>query len=114
MLTANPSQATATNRNGETALHAAARAGQWQAVKALVAAGAWVDARLANGFSAVHEAAIGGHAQVVQQLAELRANLNARSFLGTTPLMEAACCGQVGAQRAAGTAQRSAARGAGL
>jgi ankyrin repeat protein len=72
----------------ETPLMHAARAGNVEAVRMLLVAGAQVNARESwNGQSPLHWAAAYGHGAVVQALIEGGADIRQRSMAGTTPLL---------------------------
>ena len=78
----------ATSREGQTPLMTAARTGKLDAVEALLAHGAAVDA--AEGFrgqTALMWAAGEGHLDVVTALVDAGANVNAKSKAGSTPLL---------------------------
>jgi cytohesin len=72
----------------ETPLMHAARAGNVEAVRMLLLAGAQVNARESwNGQCPLHWAAAEGHGQVVEALIEGGADIRQRSMAGTTPLL---------------------------
>jgi uncharacterized protein len=84
---------------GDTPLHIAARTGDLDAVNALLAAGATVDAQNAMGWTPLFCAAYNheidcGFASVVQRLIDAGANVNQRITFGITPLMLAAGGGE--------------------
>ncbi len=88
------------------ALHKAARDGTTAAVKALIAAGANVNATTDSGFTALHWAARNGHANVVKVLMAAGADVNSKDQMGRTPLdyaNEAEHSGAVAALSAGGT-----------
>jgi ankyrin repeat protein len=83
---------------GYTALWLASRVGKVETAKALLAAGAEVDARdTRDGATPLYQAAVGGHADVVKLLLKAGADPNARATkrLDTTPLMAASRCGSL-------------------
>lgn len=83
---ARPNQAPGTRDDLEnTALHEAASAGDLGTVKALLAAGADIEARDADGCSALYIAAWMDHEDVARVLIEAGANRRARSRSGMTP-----------------------------
>jgi ankyrin repeat protein len=86
--------ARAVSPDGFTALHYAAFFGSPEAVRALVAAGADLEARSTNQEFApeatpLHSAAAAGRMDNAEALLEAGANPNARQHGGFTPLMEA-------------------------
>jgi ankyrin repeat protein len=70
-------------------LHEAARAGNIEAIRALIAAGADVNTQRQDGDTPLHEAAFNGHTEVVQALIALNANIHAINQYHGTPLHEA-------------------------
>ena len=111
LLEADPSLARAVSPDGFTALHYPAFFGRGDAVevsRALLAAGADVNARSANDFSVLplHSAVAGGHGAVAGLLIEAGADVNATQRHGWTPLHGAAQNG------AAETVERLLAAGA--
>jgi len=88
----------ATQGDGVTALHWAARQGDADLVAALVAAGA--KARVETRFGAytpLHLAAERGSAPIVKALVSAGATVDAKTSTGATPLMLAAASGDTGA-----------------
>ena len=74
-----------------TRLQKAAQKGDIKAVKALLAAGAEVNAKTKKGsWTPLHYAAWFGHTEVVKLLLEAGAKVNARDNYGKTPLCRAA------------------------
>jgi uncharacterized protein len=71
---------------GFTALHFAAREGEVEAVRQLVAAGADIDARAADGKSALALAIYNGHYDAAELLIEAGADVNAADAERFTPL----------------------------
>ncbi len=67
---------------GDTALHLAAMEGQDEAVRALLAAGANINAQTLQGFTALHHAASRGHRDVVLVLIEGGADTSLRNGEG--------------------------------
>jgi len=94
--------------DGVTALHWAARGGDADLVKALVAAGANTGARtLFGAYTPLHLAAERGAAPIVKALVAAGAAVDARTSTGATPLMLAAAAGDtkaIAALLAAGAA----------
>jgi ankyrin repeat protein len=83
----------ARNHEGLTPLHWAAQYGQFAVVKALVTAGADLEAANINGNRPLH-AAVGGRSadlDIVKLLLTSGAEVNARGVYGTTALHLAAC-----------------------
>jgi uncharacterized protein len=100
LLAAEPSLAGARSPDGFTALHYPAFFGIGDAVdvsRALLAAGADVNARSANDFSVlpIHSAVAGNHHDVVAALIDAGADVNATQRHGWTPLHGAAHNGAV-------------------
>jgi ankyrin repeat protein len=94
VLREHPELARASTPDGFTALHYAAFFGSPEAVRALVAAGAAVEARSTNQEFApdatpLHSAAAAGRMDNAEALLEAGADPNARQHGGFTPLMEA-------------------------
>jgi len=95
LLAADPEVATARSADGFTALHYPAFFGVGDAAaatRALLAAGADVNARSANPFSVlpIHSATAGNHDDVVAVLIDAGADVNATQRHGWTPLHGAA------------------------
>jgi ankyrin repeat protein len=86
ILEKDPSQATATDIDGNTPLHAAAGEGQGKMVEFLLNNGAKVNAKTKTGITALHDAASGGFKEVVEVLLDGGADVNARTEGGDTPL----------------------------
>ncbi len=78
--------------NGDTALMIAAWKENAEAVRALIAQGAYVNQR---GWTALHYAAAKGNTEIVTLLLDKRADINARSPRHITPLMMAARNGKI-------------------
>lgn len=78
---------------GDTPLHKAARNGDNERVKALLAEGADVNAKSKDGEIALHLAAYSGHKQIAELLIAKGAPVDARDNFGMTPLREAAYSG---------------------
>ena len=100
-LAAGASPDWADTESGETPLMAACKRGHLDAVRALIGAGANVNATDANGWTPVFKAAYNpeldcGFAPVVQALVDAGADVNARIFYGLSPLMLAAGAGEAG------------------
>jgi ankyrin repeat protein len=94
LLREDPELAKAWTSDGFTALHYAAFFGSPEAVRALVAAGADLDARSTNQEFApeatpLHSAVAAGRMDNAEALLEAGADPNARQHGGFTPLMEA-------------------------
>ena len=79
--------------DGVTALMRASKRGHTQTVKALLDAGADVDAKNHSGFTALMFVRNGG-TEIVQILLDAGADLDAKEHDGTTPLMAAAATGE--------------------
>lgn len=79
-----------TDTRGATAFHAAAAAGQWQAMRLLLARGADIDARAANGETPLHYAARvaagSGRLETLKFMLELGVNSQVRDNTGLTAL----------------------------
>ena len=71
----------------------AAYSGDIKEVKALIAAGADVNAKNNYGFTALMEAALMGHTEIAKALIAAGADVNAKSNRGETALMDAASMG---------------------
>ena len=83
-----------TNPQAGPALVDAARAGNLEAAKQQLAAGADVDFRNQEGLTALHMAAVKGHNKVAELLIAKGANINTSGrLIGTTPLDSAALLG---------------------
>ncbi len=91
-LAEDPGRATAFSADGFTALHFAAFFGKTEAARALIEAGAAVDAYSTNPLTVqpLHSAASGRHHEVCRLLIAAGANVNARQRHGFTPLHAAA------------------------
>ena len=94
LLRGDPDLARAWSQDGFTALHYAAFFGSPEALRALVAAGADLEARSTNqefapGASPLHSAVAAGRMDNTEALLEAGADPNARQHGGFTPLMEA-------------------------
>ena len=76
--------------NNATALHFASLGGELEAARALLAAGASVNARTEHGMTPLHLAAQGGDAGTANLLLEQGAAVNARDSWDRTPLHMAA------------------------
>lgn len=79
-----------TQQRPARSLHDASASGDIEQVKALIAAGAHVDAKDDRERSALHRAAHTGHVEVAKLLIEHGANVNAEDNLKRTPLEHAA------------------------
>lgn len=92
LLASDPGLATARSVDGFTALHFPAFFGGAEAARALVDAGADVNARSANDFAVmpIHSAAAGRHDDVVAVLVDAGADVNVRQRHGWAPLHGAA------------------------
>lgn len=75
-----------TTPTGESALFFAARAGQTEAVKVLLAARAKADLSNHNHVSAMHAAASSGNVEILKMLLDAGVNVNAPDKIGATPL----------------------------
>eukprot|EP00803_Ostreobium_quekettii_P007331 evm.model.scf_1535.3 EVM.evm.TU.scf_1535.3 scf_1535:22230-35004(+) len=73
-----------------TPLLLAAFCGHGKVVRALVAAGAVMDARDAQNKAALHMAALAGHVRVAEELLQLGADVDVQADNGSTPLLLAA------------------------
>lgn len=89
-------------------LTSAARVGNLDALKTIVASGADIDARQSDGTSALHWAVLGGHHAMVDNLLQNGADANAADRYGTTPLSLAALNGDAVAAEALLTAGANA------
>ena len=75
------------NAGGATPLHVAAAVGNVEAIAALAAAGAKLEARGGEGgFTPMHVAMATGNAEAIEALLAAGAKLEARAVSGTTPL----------------------------
>lgn len=81
-------------KNGETLLMIAVRAGNMDLIRQTLAKGTDVNAISHKGESALHLAAKGNHTEILQLLLDHGANVNIKGYLGTTPLFAAAQAGQ--------------------
>ena len=77
----------------ELSIHKAAEAGNIEAVKQHLAAGADVNAKLDRGYTALHYAAHEGHKEIAQLLIAAGADVNAKDDDGHAPLPQAAIDG---------------------
>lgn len=95
LIQADPQLVRAYSPDGWTALHLAAHFGQREAVEALLAAGASVQARSKNSMhnTPLHAAMPGGKAEIVEALLVSGAEVNAQQEGGFTALHEAASQG---------------------
>ena len=82
---------------GFTSLHHASGGGHMSEVKALIAAGADVNAKDEDGHTPLHRASINGHAGAIKILLAAGADMNAKSKHGFTPLYAATINGHAGA-----------------
>ncbi|MBY0497172.1 MAG: ankyrin repeat domain-containing protein [Cyanobacteria bacterium] len=91
LLKGNPARATEYAPDGFTPVALAAFFGQPAAVKALIAAGADVNAAAKNGLkvAALHAAVAGGKLEIVKAVLEAGANANAQQQAGFRPIHEA-------------------------
>jgi ankyrin repeat protein len=96
LIQADPELLHAYSPDGWTALHLAAHFGQREAVEALLAAGASVQARSQNSMhnTPLHAAMPGGQPEVVEALLAKGAEVNAQQEGGFTALHEAASQGK--------------------
>jgi ankyrin repeat protein len=78
------------NKDGLTALHVAAMAGQQDSVRCLVRMGADVSAKDSNGYTALHHAVLSQQVHLIAQLANLGSNVNEKTSDGKTALHLAA------------------------
>ena len=85
----------ATDEDGYTALHFAAKKGYRECVDLLILSGADVNTRSLNGDTPLHAAVEGGHAYCVKLLILSGADVNTKSSTGTTPLYAAVFRGYV-------------------
>ena len=86
------------NAGGATPLHVAAAVGNVEAIAALAAAGAKLEARGGEGgFTPMHVAMATGNAEAIEALLAAGAKLEARAVSGTTPLHLAAVIGNTDA-----------------
>lgn len=81
--------------NGASALMRAARRGDTEAVRALLAGGAEINRRNGNGGTALMYAAVGGHTEIVDLLIRHGADVDARGTNGWGALMVACAKGYV-------------------
>jgi ankyrin repeat protein len=79
-------QQNARDNSNYTALHYAARAGNLQACRILLANGADVNAQTKGGVTSLHRAAMMGHLEICQLLLAHRASLRLTDEDGKTPL----------------------------
>ena len=87
------------NKYGATPLHWAAEHGTMGAVRALIDAGAYIDAKDDRGRRPLHRAAAHGTADAVQSLINAGAAVDARTYQNRTPLHAAAHFGKPEAAR---------------
>lgn len=80
--------------NGTTPLMKASHRGEAGIVRALIAAGAQLDARNADGNNALWLACVGGHIEVIDILIESGIAIDNRNDNGATPLMYGASSGK--------------------
>ena len=78
--------APAHTQRGATPLHKCAREGQLNVARALIEAGADVNAKEDDGWTPLHHCAQKGHLEVVRVLIEKGADVNAKEDDGRTPL----------------------------
>ena len=91
LLKLDPTLTNARDKDGSTPLHCASWKGHAEVVKALLDAGADINAKSQNdhyGDTALHAAAHGNQKDVVKVLIERGANLNSKNKIGRTPLGE--------------------------
>ena len=88
-------------------LHEAAKKGDADAARALIAAGEDVKAGNKNGQTPLHLAAGHGHVELIRMLTEAGADVNAKDNAGSTPLHTAAKAGYAPAKRLARTLLRN-------
>jgi ankyrin repeat protein len=91
LLKIDPSLSGARDKDGSTPLHCASWKGHAEVVKALLDAGADINAKSQNdhyGDTALHAAAHGNQKDVVKVLIERGASLNSKNQIGRTPLGE--------------------------
>ncbi len=84
----------ATDKYGQTPLHAAAGLGKAKVIPVLLKAGADVNAKEKTGFTPLHAAANNGQAKIISILVQAGADVNAKSDGGFTPLHAAAFFGK--------------------
>jgi len=95
-----PGLARAEGKEGYTALHLAACAGEWPMAACLLDAGADINARdRAEGRTPLHCATVRGHPDMIASLIERGARVNARNQARGTPLFMPAWHGHVAALR---------------
>ncbi len=80
--------------NGTTPLMKASHGGQTKIVRALIAAGAQLEARNADGNNALWLACVGNHLEVMDTLIEAGIDIDNRNDNGATALMYAASTGK--------------------
>ena len=90
----------AKDKDGNTLLHTAAKAGNTATVWALIAKGAKVNAKNKGGYTPLHLAARKGHKDVATLLIDNKADIHAKNILGYTPLHLAARKGHKDAVKA--------------
>jgi uncharacterized protein len=78
---------------GSTPLHVAAIRGDVPAIRALLEAGADINAPGEDGYTPLHDAALQGHSEAVRLLLERGASREIRNDDGKTPLESAALRG---------------------
>ncbi|NWH92854.1 ASB13 protein, partial [Aegithalos caudatus] len=78
-----------------TPVHEAARRGELQELRELIAGGACVNAVTFDSITPLHEASLRGQAQCVQLLLEAGAQVDARNIDGSTPLCDACSSGSL-------------------
>ena len=88
-----PAAVNATDADGETALHAAVRAGSPRATRALLAAGANPNSAARYGTTPLMLSALAGQPEVAAALLQGGADPNRRDLFGQTPLLAASASG---------------------
>ncbi|XP_077203511.1 ankyrin repeat domain-containing protein 31 isoform X2 [Paroedura picta] len=77
------------NAKGETCLHLAAKKGNLNLVKSLIASGARVNQKDNAGWMAIHEASNGGFVEIISELLKAGAEVNSKGLDGVLPIHDA-------------------------